>query len=211
MAQAASKDPSLVSVMAMEVAMEAGLEAEAVAAMVAVAAAMVLTANTTALWCLLVFWQLLLACMPAFRCFVRCKKSTRINQAQESQTRRGMSTCGASTCLTDTCSVRHLYLLINHRPHDDIAALKRLLREVFTNQIQMDRRISALEPEQEFAPSFNSLVRSRNGWGTLSNAGKAKVELSGELFMGSALLYFQAGLCNICCLLRHVVKERERL
>lgn len=82
-----------------------------------------------------------------------------------------------------------------HRPHDDIAALKRLLREVFTKQIQMDTRISALEPQQESAPSFDALVRSNNGWITQSSAGKAKVELSGELTTGSGLLYSQASFC----------------
>lgn len=82
-----------------------------------------------------------------------------------------------------------------HRPHDDIAALKRLLREVFTKQVQMDTRISALEPQQESAPSFDALVRSNNGWITHSNAGKAKVELSGELTTDSGPLYSQARLC----------------
>ncbi len=80
------------------------------------------------------------------------------------------------------------------RPHDDIAALKRLLREVFTNQIQMERRVSALEPEDTVA-SFDPLERSRKGWGSLSGTGKARVELSGNLVMGSALLYSKARYC----------------
>ena len=78
------------------------------------------------------------------------------------------------------------------RPHDDIAALKRLLREVFTNQMQMERRISAIEPQEDDQPSFDPLERSRNGWASLSAPGKAKVELSGNLVMGSALLYSKA-------------------
>lgn len=91
-----------------------------------------------------------------------------------------------------------------HRPHDDIAALKRLLREVFTNQIQMDTRIAALEPEQELAPPFSDLVRSHAGWQTKSRTGKAKVELSGELTTCSGLLYSQVSIpaakCNIALL-----------
>ncbi|DBA84121.1 hypothetical protein WJX77_004887 [Trebouxia sp. C0004] len=75
------------------------------------------------------------------------------------------------------------------RPHDDIAALKRLLREVFTKQMQMERRISVVEPHDNDQPSFDPLERSRNGWASLSAPGKSKVELSGSLVMGSALLY----------------------
>ncbi|KAL3139149.1 hypothetical protein ABBQ32_005934 [Trebouxia sp. C0010 RCD-2024] len=75
------------------------------------------------------------------------------------------------------------------RPHDDIAALKRLLREVFTNQLQMERRIFALEPEQEISDPFDTLTRTRKGWQAMSSTGKAKVQLSGSLAMGSALLY----------------------
>lgn len=78
------------------------------------------------------------------------------------------------------------------RPHDDIAALKRLLREVFTNQLQMDRRIFALEPEQEISDPFDTLTRTRKGWQAMSSTGKAKVQLSGSLAMGSALLYSKA-------------------
>ncbi|KAL0041974.1 hypothetical protein WJX79_010744 [Trebouxia sp. C0005] len=75
------------------------------------------------------------------------------------------------------------------RPHDDIAALKRLLQEVFTNQMQMERRISVIEPHEDDQPSFDPLERSRNGWASLSAPGKSKVELSGNVVMGSALLY----------------------
>ena len=75
------------------------------------------------------------------------------------------------------------------RPHDDVAALKRLLREVFTNQIQMERRVSAIEPQEDPLSSYDPLNRSRQGWGSLSGTGKAKAELSGTIAMGSALLH----------------------
>ena len=78
------------------------------------------------------------------------------------------------------------------RPHDDIAALKRLLREVFTNQLQIERRMSALEPAQEVSDPFDTLTRARKGWQAMSNTGKAKVQLSGSLVTGSAILYSTA-------------------
>lgn len=78
------------------------------------------------------------------------------------------------------------------RPHDDIAALKRLLREVFTSQLQMERRISALEPEKDVADPFDTLTRSRKGWQAMSSTGKAKVQLSGCVETGSAMLYSKA-------------------
>lgn len=90
---------------------------------------------------------------------------------------------------------RHLQITILplcSRSHDDTAALKRLLRELFTNQIQTERRVSALEPQEDAVVSFDPLERSRQGWGSLSGTGKAKVELSGNLVMGSALLYSKA-------------------
>ena len=81
-----------------------------------------------------------------------------------------------------------------HRLQDDIAAVKRLLREVFTIQIQMERRLKALEPQEESLPSFDALVRSRTGWGVLSSSGKAKVELTGDLALGTALVYSKVTL-----------------
>ena len=76
-----------------------------------------------------------------------------------------------------------------HRLQDDIAVLKRLLREVFTNQIQMERRITAVEPEADPLPSFDALVRSHTGWGPLSSTVKAKVEVTGEVSLGTGLLW----------------------
>lgn len=85
-----------------------------------------------------------------------------------------------STTIEDTAELR---------PHDDIAALKRLLREVFTNQLQMERRIFALEPQQDVSDPFDTLTRTRKGWQAMSSNGKAKVQLSGSLALGGALLY----------------------
>ncbi len=98
------------------------------------------------------------------------------------------------------------------RPHDDIAALKRLLREVFTNQMQMERRISAIEPHEDDQPSFDSLERSRNGWASLSAPCKSKVELSGNVVMGSALLYSKASQdmsCILSCIVQHTVPLQQ--
>lgn len=95
----------------------------------------------------------------------------------------------------DTSSLLELLTRVSScRSYDDIAALKRLLREVFTSQLQLDRRISALEPEPNTSDAFDTLTRSRNGWQAMSGTGKAKVELSGSLVMGSAMLFSKVTL-----------------
>ena len=58
--------------------------------------------------------------------------------------------------------------------------------------MQMERRISAIEPHEDEPPSFDPLERSRNGWASLSAPGKSKVELSGNVVMGFAFLHFKA-------------------
>ena len=46
-------------------------------------------------------------------------------------------------------------------------------------------------------PSFDALVRSRTGWGVLSSSGKAKMELTGDLALGTALVYSKVILATI--------------
>ena len=95
----------------------------------------------------------------------------------------------------DTSSISELLTRLSFcRSHNDIAALKRLLRELFTSQLQLDRRISALEPEKDTSDAFDTLTRSRKGWQAMSGTGKAKVELSGSLVMGSAMLFSKVSL-----------------
>lgn len=72
--------------------------------------------------------------------------------------------------------------------------------------MQMERRISVIEPHEDDQPSFDPLERSRNGWASLSAPGKSKVELSGNVVMGSALLYSTASQdmsCMLSCVAAH--------
>ena len=88
-----------------------------------------------------------------------------------------------------------------HRPHDDIAALKRLLREVFTAQLSFDKRIKALEPKDEASPTSDAMDKLRSSWTGSTEASKTKIELkSGSLGVGSALLYSKVvhGLGSAC-------------
>ena len=76
------------------------------------------------------------------------------------------------------------------RSHDDIAALKRLLREIFTAQLSFDKRIKALEPKDEALPTSDAMDKLRSSWTGSDQASKTKIELkSGSLGVGSALLY----------------------
>lgn len=53
----------------------------------------------------------------------------------------------------------------------------------------MERRMTALEPQEDPLPSFDTLVRSRTGWGAPSSTGKAKVDVTGEVSLGTAVLW----------------------